>query len=258
MKRLQNGFTITELLVVIILSALFSTLILYFFINYFRYGYLLQADLETLTTRLNAGDFLREAVGTSTGLIIQNGIGDTHTNNPDPAISSNLYWVPIHAIPGNKPVGSSGTSTPLIYFRRFSLNSSGNYIMNGSQPYEDEYVLYLDGTAKSLMQRTLANPGATGDRAKTSCPPALATASCPADKTVASDLGSVDSRYFSRTANLIDYTSITDPNTGAYIGPDFTAVEVVEFTLNLTKKAALQTTYATSNSTVIRIALRDS
>jgi len=258
MKHLQKGFTITELLIVIIMSAFFSTLILYFFIDYFRYGYLLQADLETLTTRLNAGDFLREAIGTSTGLVIQNGIPDSHTANPDPAIASGLYWVPIHAIPGNKPVGATGTTTPLLYFRRFSLNTTGNYIMNGAQPYEDEYVLYLDGTTKSLMERILANPAATGDRVKTTCPPSLATASCPVDKTVATDLISIDSRYFSRTANLIDYTSITDPGTGAYIGPDFTAVEVVELTLNLAKKAALQTTYSTSNSTIIRIALRNS
>ncbi|MBX4201981.1 hypothetical protein KW803_03795, partial [Candidatus Saccharibacteria bacterium] len=186
-------------------------LILFFFISYWRDGYLLQADLDTLTTRLNAGDILREEIGTSTGLIMQNGLPDANANVPDPGDASNQYWLVIHAIPGNKSVGITGTYTPLVYFKRYSLNASGQYIMNGTQPYEDEYVLYLDGSGKSLKQRSIANPNATGDKLKTSCPTSLASPSCPADKTIADDLASIDMRYFSRTGNLIDYTSIYDP-----------------------------------------------
>jgi len=252
----QKGFSLPELLIVIILTGLFSALILSFTFGYWRYGFLLQADLDTLTTRLNAGDFLREAIGTSSGLTIQNSISDAHPGAPDPSNSS--YWIPIHAIPGDKAVGASGVITPLIYFRHFSLNSSGQYIMNGSQPYEDEYVLYLDGTTKSLMQRSLANQGASGNRLKTSCPPNFVSVSCPADKTVATDLSSINMRYFSRIGNLLDYTSIWDSTTNSYAGPDFTAVEVVEFTINISKKPTFQKTNATSNSTIIRIALRNS
>lgn len=258
MKNQEEGFTLPELLVTIILSALFSMLILFFFVSYWRDGYLLEADLDTLVTRLDAGDLLREEIGTSSGLIIQNGIADTHTAVPDPANATNQYWIPIHAIPGTVSVGTSGTVTPLIYFKRYSFDSTNHYIMNGTQPFEDEYVLYLNGTTKSLMQRSLANPAATGDKLMTSCPPNMASASCPADKTIAGDLASVGMRYFSRTGNLIDYTSIFDTNTNSYAGPDFTAVEVVEMTLNLSKKPTLQKTNATSNSTIIRIALRNS
>src|SRR5258706_7025114 len=102
----SGGFTLTELLVVIILTTLFSTLILTFTFEYWRYGYLLQADLDTLTTRLNAGDILREEIGTSTGLIIQNGIADSHSLVADPANASGNYCVPIHAIPGTTSVGN--------------------------------------------------------------------------------------------------------------------------------------------------------
>jgi hypothetical protein len=129
--------------------------------------------------------------------------------------------------------------------------------MNGTQPYEDEFILYTDGTSRKLFLRSLANPAASGSRLKTSCTPP-GTASCPADRAVAQDIASIDMRYFSRTGNLINYTSIVDPNTGQYIGPDFPAVEVVEFTLNITKKPIFQKTNATQNSTVIRIALRNS
>lgn len=253
----QRGITLVELIVVMVMTLLFTGIITTFTIGYWRYGYLLEADLGTLTTRLNAGDVLREGIGMSTGLVTQNSITDPYTNNPDAAISSGLFWTPIHAVPGNKSVGTNGTTTPLVYYRRPSLDGSRAFIMNGTQPYEDEYILYLDGTTKSLMQRALANPSATGNRLVSSCPPAAATPSCPADKTIATDISSIDMRYFSRAGNLIDYTSIVDSTTGEYIGPDFTAVEVVEFNLNLSKKPLLQTTKATQNSTIIRVALRN-
>ena len=256
MSRSEEGFTISELLVVIILTAFFSTLIMTFAFSYWRYGFLLQADLDTLTTRLNASDILREEIGTSTGLTMQTSIPDANTAVPDSL--NNQIWQSIHAIPGNKAVGSAGTKTPLIYFKRYSLNSSGSYILNGSQPYEDEYVLYLNGSTKTLNQRLIANPSATGNKQKTSCPANLATSTCPADKVIAEDLASIDMRYFSRVGNLIDYTSIWDANNNTYAGPDFTAVEVVELTLNLTKKPTFQKANATFNTTIIRIALRNS
>jgi len=256
-KMDQTGFTIAELIVVIVVTAIMSGTVIFFTMTFWRSGYRLEADLDTLITRLDAGDFLRESVGFSSGLIIQNSLADSHTNNPDPAYASNNYWIPVHAIPGNKPVGATGTTSPLIYFRRPSLNSSGAYILNGSQPYEDEFVLYFNGTTKSLLQRTVANPSASGNRIKTTCPASLATASCPADKVVAADVTSIDMRYFSRTGNLIDYTSIYDPVNNVYTGPDFTAVEVVEFQLNLAKKPVFQKTNSTVNSTIIRIALRN-
>jgi type II secretory pathway pseudopilin PulG len=260
LKAQQNktGFTITELLIVIILTTLFTLIIMMFAFDLWRNSATQEANLDTLLTRFNASDTLREEIGSSSGLIIQNNITDSHTLAPDTSIPGNSYWLPIHAVPGNTPVGSAGTFSPIIYFRHYSQDNSGNFIMNGNQPYEDEYILYLDGSEKALKQRILANPAASGDRVKTTCPPAYASPTCPADKVIASDIASVSTRYFSRTGNLIDHNSITDPDTGEYIGPDFTAVEVLEVTLNLTKKVAFSSTNAAQNSTVIRIALRNS
>ncbi len=254
----EQGFTLPELISSLIITSLFVAVIMSFMFGYWKYSALLEADLDTLVTRLNAGDVLRDLIGTSAGLVTQNSIADSHTNNPDPANASNNYWLPIHAIPGSTSIGAGGTTTPLVYFRRFSTNTSGAYIMNGTLPYEDEYVLYLNGTTKQLLLRSLANPSASGNRLKTSCPSNVATASCPADRIIASDLASVSMRYFSRTGNTIDWTSVYDSNTNSYAGPDFTAVEVVEFTVNLNKKPFLQqSSTATQNSTVIRIALRN-
>ena len=256
-KPRQRGITIVELLVVIVMTGLFTTLIMTFTIGYWRYGYLLQADLETLGTRLNAGDLLRSSIGPSSGLISQNSIPDTYPTNPDSSISSGQYWIPIHTIPGNKAIPAKGAYAALLYYRRPSISKTGGFIMNGLQPYEDEYVLYLDGTNKSLRLRSLANPNATNNKLQTSCPTAYVTSICPPDKIVATDLASIDMRYFSRTGSQMNYMSSVDLVSGAFNGPDFPAVEVVEFNLNLTKKPFLQTTNATSNSTIVRIALRN-
>lgn len=254
----ESGFTISELLIVIILTSILTLIIMLFAFDLWRGSAILEAQNDTLESRFNASDTLREQIGSSSGLIIQNSIADTHTFVADPNVAGGNYWLPIHAIPGTTSVGSSGSYTPLIYFRRYSQDASKQYIMNGTQPYEDEFVLYLDGSNKTLMQRTLVNPAVTTDRLKTTCPPAIATASCPADKTIASDISSVATRYFSRTGNLIDFTSITDPNTGQYAGPDFPAVEVVEVTLNFSKKPSFSSTNPVKSSTVVRIALRNS
>lgn len=253
----QSGFTIPEMLTVLVVTGVFTGLILFFAFSYWRYGALAEADMDTFVTRLNAGDVLRELVSSSTGMIIQNSIPDPNRHVPDPADGTDTYWLPIHAVPGSRSVGSPGTFTSLAYFKRISFDGLNQPIMNGTQPYEDEYILYLDGTTKELRLRTLANPAATGNRLKTSCPEALASSSCPADRTIASDIDTIDLRFFSRTGNLIDHASVFDPDINAYIGPDYPAVEVMEFKLTLVKKPFLQTANATKTSTIIRIALRN-
>ena len=256
MKLTEQGFTLPELISVMVVSALFAGLILYFGISYWRYASLLEADQDTFVSRLNAQDVVRELIGTTAGLINQNSILDSHVLNQDPSAGSS-YWISMHAVPGNVPIGNSGTTTPLLYFRRFSTNTSNAVVMNGTQPYEDEYVLYLNGTTKQLLLRSLANPSAANNKLKTSCPPAQASSSCPADKVIIDNLASVDVTYYSRSGNTINYQSSTDPNTGLYNGPDFPLVEALQYTFHVTKKSLFQTSNGTYNDTIVRIALRN-
>jgi prepilin-type N-terminal cleavage/methylation domain-containing protein len=255
----ESGFTLPELLSVMVVSLIFSGLIIYFAFDYWRATATLDNDSQTFVSRLTAGDKLRDNLNVASNLIIQNSINDTHTGNPDPAYASNYFWLPIHAVPGNTAVGASGTTTPLIYFQQPAVDSSKSFIMNGTQPYQNEFVLYLDGTTKQLLLRTLANSAAPSNAAVTSCPSSAATSICPADKIIAEDVASIDMRYFSRSGNTIDHNSIIDttvtPN--AYIGPDFPSVEVVEFNLHNFRKSRLGGGTDTSNQTVIRIALRN-
>ncbi len=251
------GFTLVELVSVMAVSLMFSGLIMFFTFQYWRTSATLMNDLETFVSRLNAGDRLRDALNASSGLINQNSIADVHAGLPDPAIATNDYWLPLHAVPGDVVMGSSGTITPVMYFKGPSIDTSANIVLNGVQPYEDEFMLYMDGSAKTLRLRVLANAGAPSNRNKTTCPPSSVSASCPIDRLIAENVSKVSLRYFSKSGNLMDYTSIVDPLTGQYIGPDLPAVEVVELTLHIFKKSTVNGGADTSSQTIIRVALRN-
>jgi prepilin-type N-terminal cleavage/methylation domain-containing protein len=253
----ERGVTIVELLVVIAVSSVLMGIMSGFALNYWSNSVTLSNDQSTLVSRLNAGDYLREALNASSGLIDQNDLPDAHTLNADPSDITGTHWVVIHAIPGTIAVGASNTYTPVFYFNRPSIDTSKNVILNGAIPYEDDVVIYMNGTTKQLLARTIANPYAPNNGTLTSCPPSVATTSCPADTVISDDVSSVTMRYFTRSGNPVDYTSIIDPLTGLYIGPDFPSVEIVELTLNIAKKAQLHNAINTTNSTVIRVALRN-
>lgn len=254
-KLNQKGFTIPELISVMVITLFLSGVLLSFAFDSWGNTANIQAQLDTFVTRLNTNDELRELISASKGLINQNSIPDSNVLNKDPSIVSGLYWLPLHAIPGNTSVGAKGTTTPLIYFRKPSISTSNNMIMNGTQPYEDEYVIYLNGSTSQMLLRTLSNTSAPQNKSKTSCPPSIATSSCPADKVIADNLTSVDLRYFSRSGNLIDWTSVFDTNTNTYIGPDFPLVEAIELTLHLSKQAQFHGVSNSISQVVIRIAL---
>lgn len=251
----ESGLSIIEMLVAITLTGLLSAVVIEFAFAYWHFAYRSEADQSAMIERLNASDYLREMLGTSTGLVNQNSIPDANTNVTDPAEPSGDYWQVLHAVPGLK--SSSSSDVPLIYWKRFSFDTNGAVVMNGVNPYEDEYILYLSGTTKKLHVRALANPSATGNRLVTSCPAAVATPSCPADKTLINDITGVELRYFSRAGYTIDWTSSTDPISGDYNGPDFAVAEVAELKLRLAKKPLFETANTTQSSTIIRVALRN-
>lgn len=252
----QNGFTIPELLIVLSVSGVILAVIVGFTLSYSRAAASLQVISDAFVGRLNISDYFREKIGASSGLISQNSISDVNTGNPDTSLSPANFWKKIHAVPGSITPGSDGTYTPVFYFKRYSQNNLGAFIYNGVNPYEDEYIIYLDNTDKSLNVRTLANPNAANNKVKTTCPPAAATAACPADAKLIKNVASVNVRYFSRSGTPIDWTSIFDTDLNTYVGPDFPTVEVVELVVNTTVAATFQTN-TLNNATIIRVAIRN-
>ena len=259
----QSGFTLPELIIVMILTMLFSGLLFQIAIGYARYNTVAQSDSIAFVERLNASDFLRENLGLSSGLIGQNSIDDVNANVPDG--SNTDHWQLLHAIKGT--FGNTSSVTPLLYFKKPALTTSGNMSYNGALPHEDEFILYHDGLSKELRVRSLANPDVVNNRLITSCPPAAATSSCPKDKVLINDIVSVALRYFSRSGNDISFNSIDEfgniPCTAAgpaytgCAGADFPSAEVVELTVNLSKRPVGVSTNTTQSATVIRVALRN-
>lgn len=261
--RQEQGLTIIELLISIVVTAMLTGLIFTFFFGYFRQGVTTQVELNAIVERLNAADYLRENIGSSSGFINQNSIPDPNTMKADPAYPSGEYWELIHSYAGLK--NNTGGITPVAYFKRFSVDGNRKILSNNLLPYEDEYIIYLDEISKEMRVRVLANGSAPGNALKTSCPPAIATDACPTDRILATDVTGVNMRYFNKGGSEITYsvTSVTDTDADPDVtydvyGPDFPSVEVVEFNLKLSKVPSFDRDDSIKSSTIIRVALRNS
>lgn len=154
------GFTLPELVISISLIGIISvgllSAMLYYFANITRNNY-----FSSMT--VDSQNLLRSTVEN-----LRYGAGVRQTNsNDDPNMvggwnTSNSNFVIIIAVP--------------------ATDISRNYIINPStgSPYNNELVYYKQ--ADTLYQRVLTDPAATGNTAQTTCPQALASPTCPADK----------------------------------------------------------------------------
>lgn len=262
-RNSERGLTVVELLIVMVVTGMLTGLIFTFSFSYWRQGLATQTELNAIIERLNASDYLRENLSSSSGLATQSSIQDNNVMKTEPTDSTGKYWKIIHAYSGL--INNTSGATPVLYFKRLSTNSSQNVIYNGLLPYEDEYIIYMDAPSKQLRVRVLANPNATGNALKTTCPPASASSSCPPDKILANDITGVSMRYFTKAGLDITYsetqmtdTSVTPNVTYTVYGPDYPVVEVVELTLKLSKVPNHKVDDALRSSTIIRVALRNS
>ena len=99
--------------------------------------------------------------------------------------------------------------------------------------YTDDVIFYLHARDHRLYKRVIANSVA-GDAAKTTCPPAIATTSCPADAVIVEDIASLSSAYYDNNDNSVSVPSGT---------------EAVGYTVTESKIIGL-TTYSSSYSTI--------
>lgn len=175
----QQGYTLVELLVVISLISILSLALFGASLNYFT---LITRNNASIDMTASSQDLLRATVD---NLRYGDGVRQTNT-----------------IIDPNAPAGGWNTSNSdfVIVIATPALDSSQNYIIDSDtgSPYMNELVYYKSGN--SLMERTLANPNAAGDTLVTSCPPALATSSCPADKNLADYFSSMSFTMYDQDA----------------------------------------------------------
>lgn len=164
LNKNQNGFTLPELAITITLFGIVSVTFFGLIINYFAN---ITRNNTFIDMTVNSQNVLRATVEE-----LRYGAGVRQTNSiTDP----------------NGPGGGWNTSNAafVIIIASPAKNSAGEYIIDSltSQPYTNELVYFKTGT--TLYRRTLANPSASGNVSKTTCPAAASTPSCPADAKLA-------------------------------------------------------------------------
>jgi len=163
-----------------------SLMLANFIITWLAASTLAQARTDLLTNAENALDTITEDIRLS---------GSADQNNRWPDVNG----------PGGNQFGWTSNSSTLV-LARVSENSAGNIIFSDASQYitqkYDEIYYLSNGT---LYRRTIKSTD-TNDSAVTTCPPASATASCPADKTIATNVSNFSVAYYDADLNTVTAT----------------------------------------------------
>lgn len=163
----ERAFTITELMLATAISGILAVVM--FTISTYYYGNTLQAQMTAqmaLESQLILTQLV-EDIRLSDGIAQTNAITDV-----------------------NSPAGGWVTSDPsnILIIKSPAIDSARDIIYDPSTnlPYRNEIVYFSTGS--TMYKRMLKNDSAPGNTAVTTCPPALATASCPEDKSYTNNL----------------------------------------------------------------------
>lgn len=181
--RSQSGFTLVELVITMVLMSIVSLMLANFVITWLAASTLAQARTDLLTNAENALDTITEDIRLS-------GSADVNNRWPD----SNG--------PGGNQFGWASNSTTLV-LARVAEDSSDTIIFSDISRYitqKYDQIYYVSGG--TLYRRTIKSSD-VNDSAVTTCPPANATASCPADKTVATNVTNFSITYYDSDLNVV-------------------------------------------------------
>ncbi len=177
----ESGFTLVELTVAVSLMGIIGVVFIGMISNYFV---LITRNNTLAEMTVNSQNLLRTTVEN-----IRFGDGVRQTNLITDSNSPNGGW-------------NTNNSSFVIIIAVPALTSARAYIIDPStgSPYMNELVYYRNGN--KLMERDLANPSATGNRIKTTCPSNLASSSCPEDKLLATYVSAMTFTLYDQNAVL--------------------------------------------------------
>lgn len=179
----QSGFTLVELTLVMIITAILSLTMANFIETWLQQSSLAQSRANLLVTAENALDNITNDIKLS---------GSVDLNN---------RWADANGPGGNQFGWTSGSQT--LVLAKAAVDSSNNIIFSDPAKYisqKDNDIYYLTGS--TLYRRTLASTS-SGDAAVTTCPPAAATSSCPADTTIATGVSNLTFNYYDQNGNSV-------------------------------------------------------
>jgi len=185
-----RGFTIIEMLMVLAVAggmiAILFTVTFNYYVSTVKAETATQMALESqsLLTQLTEDIRLADAI-TGTNLIDDpTNPGGWMTNDP-----SNIIIVQSPATDVNRDIIYDDTT---------------------GYPFSNEFIYFLNGN--SMFKRVLANSGASGNTAITTCPAASATSTCPKDKLFSDKITNLTFTFFdindAQTANAASARSI--------------------------------------------------
>lgn len=176
LKLNQKGFTLPELIVAMTLMMILSLTLANFVVNWYSTASLAQARADLLTNAENALDTIANDIRLS---------GSTDETN---------RWPDANGPSGQQFGWHSGTQ--VLVLAKTAVDTSNNIIFSDPAQYitqKDNAVYYLsNGT---LYKRVIAADDANS-AAVTTCPPASASQSCPADKTIATGVKGFTITYY--------------------------------------------------------------
>ncbi len=200
-KFWQGGFTLVEVITVVTVVAVVGVVFLGLVVNYFV---VITRNDELTNMTVDSQNLLRSTVEN-----IRFGDGIRQTNQIADA---------------NAPGGTWTTSNAnfVIIIAVPAQTVSRDYIIDPDtgSPYMNELVYYKNGS--TLMERKLANPDATGNNLKTTCPPSLASPSCSSDIQLAAYVNTMTFTMYDQ-----DAAATTDP----------TEARSIKITLNMQRNA---------------------
>jgi len=185
--RLSNsaGFTLVELLITMVLMAILSLTLPNFIANWLQASNIEQNRANLLTNAETALDTISNDIRLSGAADLNNRWSDSHAPN-SPA--DNYSWK------------SDGDT---LILARAASDSSQNILFSDPAKYisqKDNVIYYLTGT--TLYRRVLKSDD-VNDAAITTCPPASVTATCPADRVVATGVSAFSVGYYDADENTV-------------------------------------------------------
>ena len=264
----QSGFTLVEMITVSLITGILVASIMMFTVTYLRNSSVSEEDNVAFVDRMNASDYLRENVGVASDLMSQPRLADENVDVSVEDPDNEDYWRPIYPVENAQINASDADISPILYFRKFSRNTSGDLVDNGAERFHDNFVLYLQRDGK-LRMRSIANPNMPDNALKSTCPDNIASSgTCTADKVVLEGVDWVRPRFFSGSGTVVNYASIDElgniPCTSPapdYIdcrGSGFSSAKVMELTIHISRSNYSTNRNVTQSSSIIRVALRNS
>lgn len=173
----QAGLTIVELTITIVMTGIVAAAMITFVISTLQTYGAASAKAELLGQAQTAADRISDDIMLSAVADVNNRIEDA--NSPDP--SDPLSW--------------AGDNDTLILATAVEDQDRNILFADPTQyiTHKNNVIYYLDGGR--LMRRVLAND-VLGNRAVTTCPPALASGSCPADTVILESVSGFSVTYY--------------------------------------------------------------